>query len=64
MSEEDRAHVGDRFRRGKDARPGGAGLGLAIVKTIAELHGGTLSVEDGPDHIGITMQLILPLQKN
>jgi two-component system sensor histidine kinase TctE len=64
MSEEDRAHVGDRFRRGKDARPGGAGLGLAIVKTIAELHGGTLAVEDGPDHIGITMQLILPLQKN
>ena len=62
MSADDRAHVGERFRRGQDAKPGGAGLGLAIVKTIAGLHGGRLVVSDGPGG-GVTMQLVLPVQR-
>ena len=38
--------VFDRFVRADPSRSGGgAGLGLAIVKRIAELHGGTVSVE-------------------
>ena len=38
--------VFDRFVRADASRSGGgAGLGLAIVKRIAELHGGTVSVE-------------------
>jgi two-component system sensor histidine kinase TctE len=63
MSDAERVHVGERFRRGQDAKPGGAGLGLAIVKTIAGLHGGKLVVKDGPDSIGVTMQLIIPVQR-
>lgn len=64
MPEEERVHVGERFRRGKAAQVGGTGLGLAIVKTIAEQHGGKLVVSDGPDQCGTTMQLILPLYKS
>lgn len=41
---------------------GGSGLGLSICKTIAELHGGTMSVHnnEGP---GCTFTLDLPLSK-
>jgi two-component system, OmpR family, sensor histidine kinase TctE len=40
----DRAHVFDRFWRGRSARHAGAGLGLAIVAEIARTHGGTIEV--------------------
>ena len=45
----DRERIFERFTRLDDARTrdvGGAGLGLAIVREVAEIHGGTVSVED------------------
>ena len=44
---DDRAHLFERFWRGRDRR-GGAGLGLAIVAEVAAQHGGSLSVEKSP----------------
>ncbi|MEO7952900.1 MAG: sensor histidine kinase [Polaromonas sp.] len=64
MSEEERAHVGERFWRAKGAQAGGTGLGLAIVKTIAELHGGQLTAGAGPDQLGTTMELTFPAVGN
>lgn len=44
LSEEDLAHVFQRFWRGSPL-PGGCGLGLAIVQEIGRRHGGEASVE-------------------
>lgn len=53
-----RATIFDRFVRGDDARHGtGAGLGLAITRENAELHGGTLAVND--DGHGFVLELPL-----
>lgn len=47
---EDVGRVFERFYRVDKSRgrPGGTGLGLAIVKHLAELHGGTVQVENRP----------------
>lgn len=61
MSAEERAQVGQRFHRGKAARLDSAGLGLAIAKTIMEQHRGRLNVEEGPNQLGLSVSLVLPL---
>ncbi|MFD1535010.1 HAMP domain-containing sensor histidine kinase [Pseudonocardia aurantiaca] len=48
----DRARVFERFVRLDDARAradGGSGLGLAIVSEVVAAHGGTVTVEEGPN---------------
>ena len=57
----DRARIFDRFVQLDGARHGaGAGLGLPIARWIAEVHGGTLDVEEsGPR--GSTFRIQLPL---
>lgn len=49
-----------QFRREKQEQQG-LGLGLAIVQTIAALHGGSLSLEPGPDGRGLRAVIELPL---
>lgn len=58
----ERAHIFDRFARGRIGRrtTSGAGLGLAIVRAIAEAHGGRveLTSEEGK---GSRFTMVLPI---
>ena len=54
--------VFDRFYRAEPSRGSdGAGLGLALVKSIAELHGGSVTIQSDVGH-GTTVKLRLPFQ--
>jgi len=57
---EERARVFDRFYRRAGTEPPGSGLGLAIVKAIAESHGATLSLADGPGGRGLAVIVSFP----
>jgi nitrogen fixation/metabolism regulation signal transduction histidine kinase len=46
--------------RPRGVRPDGAGFGLALVKSIADLHGGTATIESDLGH-GTTIKLTFPL---
>lgn len=57
-------HVFDRFRQADSSSTrshDGLGLGLAIVRHLAELHGGTVSVESEGLGCGSTFKILLPL---
>lgn len=57
---ESQAKIFDRFYRVDKSRSrtsGGVGLGLAIVKAIAEIHGGTVTLESGPGGSKFTISL-------
>ena len=52
--------VFDRFYRADSSRSSdGAGLGLALVKSIAELHGGSATIQSQPGQ-GTTVKLMFP----
>lgn len=58
-----RARIFDRFFRVDESRTrnsGGAGLGLAIAKWAVEIHGGQLTVHDGPRG-GAEFRMVLPI---
>jgi signal transduction histidine kinase len=59
IAADERQKATQRFYRGEAARhTPGSGLGLALVQAVAQLHGGTLRLEDaGP---GLRAVLVLP----
>ncbi len=42
-------------------KPGGSGIGLVLCRQIAEAHGGTLTLEPGPDGVGCRAMLTMPI---
>ena len=59
IPEADRCRATDRFFRGEAARQTpGSGLGLALVEAVAQLHGGSLRLEDAAP--GLCAVLSLP----
>lgn len=57
----DRGRVFDRFVRLGQSGTIGSGLGLAIVKAIAESHGATVTLGDGPMGIGLRVEVRFPV---
>ncbi|MCI1283652.1 MAG: HAMP domain-containing histidine kinase [Lacticaseibacillus songhuajiangensis] len=62
ISDEDKAHIFERFYRSADVRGSipGTGLGLAIADRLAQNNGGHLEVADNQPQ-GASFRLILPL---
>jgi signal transduction histidine kinase len=57
---EQRELVFESFHRAHADRYQGTGLGLAICRRIADRHGGSIHVEDGPGGLGTTFVVRLP----
>ena len=57
---EERNRLGERFFRGSQNTLPGTGLGLAIVRTVAEQHGGRLTVDTGLEGCGLALGLEMP----
>ncbi len=57
---EDRVRVFDRFYRRPGSSPPGSGLGMAIVKSIADAHGATVTLDAGPDGLGLAVTVSFP----
>src|SRR5213075_114268 len=56
-------HVFDLFvqgAQGADRARGGLGVGLAIARSIVDLHGGTITVANGPERRGAVFTITLP----
>jgi hypothetical protein len=60
ISGEDRDRLFSRGVRLDSSKPG-TGLGLAIVRDVAEIYGGTISLEESEDMGGLLARLRLPL---
>ena len=64
IPEDYQAAVFERFEsRSQGSRHRGPGLGLALVKSIAELHGGSVSLKSIPGQ-GTTVRVLLPLRRS
>ena len=53
--------AGERFFRGRGASLPGSGLGLAMVRTVAQRHGGQMTVGAGDGERGLAVTLTLPV---
>ena len=62
IPEAELARAGERFFRASNVRLPGSGLGLAIVRSIAQRHGGTLSLAVGNEGRGLLASIELPLK--
>ncbi len=60
ISPNERRRVFDRFYRPPGTLPPGSGLGMAIVKTVADAHGASIALGDGPDGRGLTVTVTFP----
>ncbi|WP_338405618.1 HAMP domain-containing sensor histidine kinase [Sphingobium arseniciresistens] len=60
IPEADRERIFDRGVRLDSGKPG-TGLGLAIVRDVAEIYGGTVTLEESEDLGGLLVRLRLPL---
>jgi signal transduction histidine kinase len=63
IPEDQRTTLFDRFTRGDSARghdTGGAGLGLALCRVIAQLHGGSIALDD--TRSGASFRVTLPVR--
>jgi two-component system OmpR family sensor kinase len=56
----ERSRVFDRFYRRAGTAPAGSGLGLSIVRAIAEAHGATVELADGPGGLGLAVTVSFP----
>ena len=54
-----RERVFDRFYRAPGQDQPGSGLGLAIAKSVADRHGASLELADGPDATGLLVRVRL-----
>jgi two-component system sensor histidine kinase QseC len=59
IPEAERERVFDRFHR-LPGRGGGSGLGLSIVARIVEVHGGSITLGNGPQGRGLEVGIRLP----
>lgn len=56
----ERERVFDRFYRASGQDLPGSGLGLAIVKSVADRHGATIELSDGPGRRGLSVRVVFP----
>jgi two-component system OmpR family sensor kinase len=59
---EERSRVLDRFYRRAGTASPGSGLGLSIVKAIADAHGATVTLADGPSGSGLAVTVSFTAQ--
>jgi two-component system OmpR family sensor kinase len=61
IPEHERERVFDRFYRVPGTASSGSGIGLALVRAIALRHRGRVELGPGPDGVGLTVRVVLPL---
>lgn len=64
IPEKYRERVFDRFFRVPGTEQSGSGLGMGIARRIAAQHGGTLTLSDGPESHGLTVNIRLPQRQH